>query len=64
MDRLVNEFTKRYCKTIGIGYKSNFTDMVSDKNEHEEIFGMSDSHLDFHVSMWCGEYKMANRNLG
>ena len=44
-------------KPLGLDTKSRFTDMVSDKNEHEEVFGMPDKHLTFHVSMWCGEYK-------
>lgn len=24
---------------------------------------MTDSHLDFHVSMWCGEYKNGKQEL-
>ena len=52
-------------KPLGLDTKSKFTDMVSDKNEHEEIFGMTDSHLDFHMFQ-CGvvSIRMANRNLG
>lgn len=50
-------------KPLGLDTKSRFTNMVSDKNEHEEIFGMPDSHLDFHVSMWCGEYKNGKQKL-
>lgn len=50
-------------KPLGLDTKSRFTDIVSDKNEHEEIFGMPDSHLDFHVSMWCGEYKERKQEL-
>ncbi|MGL5683996.1 MAG: DUF2867 domain-containing protein [Marinifilaceae bacterium] len=37
--------------------------MLSDKNEHEEVFGMSDKHLSFHVSMWCDEYKDGKQEL-
>lgn len=48
---------------MGLDTKSRFTNMVSDKNEHEEIFGMPDSHLDFHVSMWCSEYKDGKQEL-
>ena len=43
-------------KPLGLDTKSKFTDMVSDKNEHEEIFGMT-------VSMWCGEYKNGKQKL-
>ena len=50
-------------KPLGLDTKSKFTDKVFDKNEHEEIFGMTDSHLDFHVSMWCGEYKNGKQEL-
>lgn len=50
-------------KPFGLDTKSRFTDMVSDKNEHEEIFGMSDRHLDFHVSMWCGEHRDGKQDL-
>ena len=48
-------------KPLGLDTKSRFTDMVSDKNQYEEIFGMPDSHLDFHVSMVS--IKMENRSL-
>ena len=37
--------------------------MVLDKNLHEEILGMPDKHLDFHVSMWCGEYHEGKQEL-
>ena len=50
-------------KPLGLDTKSRFTNMVSDKNEHEEIFGMPDSHLDFHVQCGVVSIKMANRNL-
>ena len=56
-------FNQLPVKPLGLDTKSKFTDMVSDKNEHEEIFGMTDSHLDFHVSMWCGEYKNGKQKL-
>ena len=42
---------------------TRFTDMVLDKNLHEEILGMPDKHLDFHVSMWCGEYHEGKQEL-
>lgn len=50
-------------KSLRLDTKSRFTNMVSDKNEHEEIFGVPDSHLDFHVSMWCSEYKNGKQEL-
>ena len=37
--------------------------MVLDKNLHEEILGMPDKHLDFNVSMWCGEYHEGKQEL-
>lgn len=50
-------------KPLGLNTEGKFTDMLSDKNAHEEIFGMPDKHLNFHVSMWCGEYKDEKQEL-
>ena len=33
-----------------------FSDSVCEKNANEIIWGMPDKHLNFHVSMWCGEF--------
>lgn len=44
-------------KPLGLDTESKFTDMICASSSNEEIFGMQDKHLDFHVSMWCGEYE-------
>ena len=50
-------------KPLGLDTNSKFTDMICASNPNEEIFGMPDKHLDFHVSMWCGEYKDGKQEL-
>lgn len=50
-------------KPLGLDTGSKFTDMVCASSSNEEIFGMPDKHLDFHVSMWCGEYKDGKQEL-
>lgn len=52
-------FRNAIAKPLGLDTATRFTDMVLDKNLHEEILGMPDKHLDFHVSMWCGEYHLS-----
>ena len=43
-------FRNAIVKPLGLDTATRFTDMVLDKNLHEEILGMPDKHLDFHVS--------------
>ena len=50
-------------KPLGLDTESRFTDMISDRNSNEEIFGMPDKHLDFHVSMYCGDYIEGKQEL-
>lgn len=50
-------------KRLGLDTNSKFTDMICAISPNEEIFGMPDKHLDFHVSMWCGEYKDSKQEL-
>lgn len=50
-------------KPLGLDTGSKFTDMVCASSSNEEIFGMPDKHLDFHVSMWCGEYRNGRQEL-
>lgn len=50
-------------KPLGLDTDSRFTDMICASNPNEEVFGMPDKHLDFHVSMWCGEYKDGKQEL-
>ena len=56
-------FRNAIVKPLGLDTATRFTDMVLDKNLHEEILGMPDKHLDFHVSMWCGEYHEGKQEL-
>lgn len=42
-------FRNAIVKPLGLDTATRFTDMVLDKNLHEEILGMPDKHLDFHV---------------
>lgn len=50
-------------KPLGLDTKSRFTDMISDKNSHENILGMPDKHLTFHVSLWCAEHREGKQEL-
>lgn len=50
-------------KPFGIDTNSKFTNRICDKSPNEEIFGMSDKHLNFHISMWCGEFKENKQEL-
>lgn len=50
-------------KPLGLDTKSRFTEMISASSPNEEIFGMPDKHLDFHVSMWCGECRDGKQEL-
>lgn len=42
-------------KPLGLDVKSRFSDSVRERNANEIIWGMPDTHLNFHVSVWCGE---------
>jgi hypothetical protein len=44
-------------KPFGLDTKSRFTDMNNDKSLNEIVFGMTDKHLTFYVSLWCGEHQ-------
>ena len=57
-------FRNAIVKPLGLDTATRFTDMVLDKNLHEEILGMPDKHLDFHVSMWCGTIRSLNAIFG
>lgn len=50
-------------KPLGLDTHSNFTEMIYASSPNEEIFGMPDKHLTFHVSMWCGDYKDGKQEL-
>lgn len=50
-------------KPLGLDTKSRFTDMISAQNSNEIIFGMPDKHLDFHVSLFCGDHKDGKQEL-
>ena len=40
-------------KPFGLNTNRRITDMECERNQHEIIFGMSDKHLTFYVSLWC-----------
>ena len=50
-------------KPLGLDTQSRFSDSVSERSENEIIWGMPDKHLDFHVSMWCGEHRDGKQEL-
>lgn len=50
-------------KPLGLDTKSRFSDSVCEKSANEIIWGMPDKHLNFHVSMWCGEHKDGKQEL-
>lgn len=50
-------------KPLGLDTDSKFTDMICASSSNEEIFGMPDRHLNFHVSMWCGEHQDRKQEL-
>lgn len=50
-------------KPLGLDTTSRFSDSVCEKSADEIIWGMPDKHLNFHVSMWCGEYKDGKQEL-
>ena len=50
-------------KPLGLDTTSRFSDFVSDRSMNEIIWGRPDKHLDFHVSMWCGEYREGKQEL-
>lgn len=62
IDRLM-QLRNAIVKSIGLDTESRFTEMIYASNANEEIFGMPDKHLTFHVSMWCGEYKDGKQEL-
>lgn len=50
-------------RPLGLDTKSRFSDSVCERSANEIIWGMLDKHLNFHVSMWCGEYKNEKQEL-
>ena len=50
-------------KPLGLNTKSRFSDSVCERSTNEIIWGMVDKHLNFHFSMWCGEYKTEKQEL-
>lgn len=50
-------------KPFGLDTESRFSNCVSERNANEIIWGMPDKHLNFHVSMWCGEHKDGKQEL-
>lgn len=50
-------------KPLGLDTTSRFSDSICDRNDNEIIWGMPDKHLDFHVSMWCGEHRDGKQEL-
>lgn len=50
-------------KPLGLVTDIRFTDVICEKSPNEDIFGMPDRHLTFHVSMWCGEYQDGKQEL-
>ena len=40
-------------KPFGLDTNRRVTDIKCEKSQHEIIFGMSDKHLTFYVSLWC-----------
>ena len=40
-------------KPFGLNTNRRVTDIKCEKSQHEIIFGMSDKHLTFYVSLWC-----------
>ena len=40
-------------KPFGLDTNRRVTDIKCEKSQHEIIFGMSDTHLTFYVSLWC-----------
>lgn len=51
-------------KPLGLDTKSRFTNMVSDKNEHEEILECLTATWIFMFQCGVVNIKIANRNLG
>lgn len=50
-------------KPLGLDTTSRFSDSICERNDNEIIWGMSDKHLTFNVSMWCGEHKDDKQEL-
>ena len=50
-------------KPLGLDTTSRFSDSVCEQSTNEIIWGMPDKHLDFHVSMWCGEHRDSKQEL-
>ena len=50
-------------KPLGLDTTSHFSDSICERNDNEIIWGLPDKHLNFYVSMWCGEYKDGKQEL-
>lgn len=53
----------KFVKPLGLDTTSRFSDSVCERSMNEIIWGMPDKHLNFHVSMWCGEYEDGKQEL-
>lgn len=62
IERLMN-LRNAIVKPLGLDTNTQFSDRIYAKNLHEEILGMPDKHLDFRVSMWCGDYLDGKQEL-
>ena len=51
-------------KPFGLNTNRRITDMECERNQHEIIFGMSDKHLTFYVSLWCKVSEANHNRLG
>lgn len=50
-------------KPLGLDTTSRFSDSVCERSVTEIIWGMPDKHLNFYVSMRCGEHKDGKQEL-
>lgn len=50
-------------KPLGLDTTSHFSDSICERNDNEIIWGLPDKHLNFYVSMWCGEHKDGKQEL-
>lgn len=62
IERLMN-LRNVIVKPLRLNTGDKFTDKICASSPNEEILGMQDKHLDFHVSMWCGEHKDGKQEL-
>lgn len=61
--KLLMNLRNALVKPLGLDTNGKFTDMICASSPSEEVFGKFDKHLDFYVSMWCGEHKDGKQEL-